>query len=69
MTPASRIRKYDWRAVLTDEERRTIEAGDEAKKVWLALNRERAGIMNRAIQRAKYRQAALKQCLKIVEEG
>jgi hypothetical protein len=46
--------KWPWRQFLTDEERETLRKAEAAKAAWLALNRERAAITNRAIQRAKY---------------
>ena len=46
--------KWDWRSFLTADERAVLAAADKAKKSWLKLNKERAGITNRAIQRAKY---------------
>jgi len=46
--------KWDWRSHLTAEEKAILDTADKAKAVWLALNKERAGITNRAIQRAKY---------------
>lgn len=46
--------KWDWRAFLTAEEKTILVAADRAKAAWLKLNKERAGITNRAIQRAKY---------------
>jgi K+-sensing histidine kinase KdpD len=46
--------KWDWRSHLTTEELATLDAADKAKARWLKLNKERAGITNRAIQRAKY---------------
>lgn len=46
--------KWDWRSFLTAEELAILAAADRAKAAWLKLNRERAGITNRAIQRAKY---------------
>ena len=46
--------KWDWRRFLTDDERETLRKADAAKSKWLALNKERAAITNRAIQRAKY---------------
>lgn len=46
--------KWNWRDYLTADEAQTIANADEAKKQWEALNKERAGIVNRAIQRAKY---------------
>lgn len=47
-----------WREHLTDEERAAIEAGDRATEAAKAANATRAGIVNRAIQRAKYRAAS-----------
>ena len=46
--------KWDWRAYLTADELVVLERADRAKAAWLKLNKERAGITNRAIQRAKY---------------
>jgi phosphopantetheine adenylyltransferase len=46
--------KWDWRAYLTADELAVLVAADKAKSAWLKLNKERAGITNRAIQRAKY---------------
>lgn len=46
--------KWDWRAYLTAEELAVLAKADKAKADWLKLNKERAGITNRAIQRAKY---------------
>ena len=43
-----------WRDYLTDDERALIERADAAKLVWQAANDRRAGIVNRAIQRARY---------------
>lgn len=44
-----------WRDHLTPEERDIIEQGDRAKEEWRRLNMPRAGIVNRALRRAKYR--------------
>jgi len=49
----------NWREHLTDAERATIEAGDRARVAARLANAARAGIVNRAVQRAKY--AALTQ--------
>jgi hypothetical protein len=46
--------KWDWRDFLTAEEKAVLVTADRAKAAWLKLNKERAGITNRAIQRAKY---------------
>lgn len=46
--------KWPWRKFLTAEEKKILKRADEAKQRWLDLNRERAAITNRAIQRAKY---------------
>lgn len=51
---AKRKPKWDWRAYLTADELAVLSAADRAKAAWLKLNKERAGITNRAIQRAKY---------------
>lgn len=50
--------KWDWRSHLTADELAVLEAADKAKERWLKLNKERASITNRAIQRAKYRATA-----------
>lgn len=49
-----KAKKWPWRDFLTDDERATLEQADAAKAVWLSLNKERALITNRAIQRAIY---------------
>ena len=49
-----REKKWPWQDFLTDEERETIARADAAKAEWQRLNQARAGITNRAIQRAKY---------------
>ena len=49
-------RKIDWRKHLTPEERATVQEADQAKIAWLRLSPVRAMIVNRAIQRAKYRE-------------
>ncbi len=46
--------KLTWRDYLTDAERATLAKADAAKARWLNLNRERAGITNRAIHRARH---------------
>ncbi|WLA80314.1 hypothetical protein [Bradyrhizobium elkanii] len=46
--------RWNWRAFLTAEERAILATADRAKAEWLNLNKERASITNRAIQRAKY---------------
>ena len=46
--------KWPWRDFLTNDERFTLGRADAAKEAWLLLNKERATITNRAIQRAKY---------------
>jgi hypothetical protein len=46
--------KWDWRSFLTPEEKSALARADKAKAAWLKLNKERASITNRAIQRAKY---------------
>lgn len=48
--------KLPWRDHLTAEEREMIEAGDRATAAARMANAARAGIVNRAIQRAKYRE-------------
>lgn len=52
--------KWDWRSFLTADERAVLAQADRAKREWLGLNKERAGITNRAIQRAKYAALARK---------
>jgi hypothetical protein len=54
MTYKKRKPKWNWRAYLTAEELAVLVAADRAKAAWLKLNEDRAGITNRAIQRAKY---------------
>lgn len=54
MTYKKRKPKWNWRAYLTADELAVLAAADKAKTAWLKLNRDRAGITNRAIQRAKY---------------
>lgn len=44
-----------WRDHLTPEEREVIDRADQAKEQWQLLNASRAGIVNRALRRAKYR--------------
>lgn len=46
--------KWDWREFLTADEKTILDAADKARAEWQKLNRQRAGITNRAIQRAKY---------------
>lgn len=43
-----------WKDFLTLEERDKLDEASDAKRHWQELNRERAAITNRAIQRAKY---------------
>jgi hypothetical protein len=43
-----------WRDHLHPEERAELAAIDAAKDVWMQLNKSRAGIVNRAINRTKY---------------
>jgi hypothetical protein len=54
--------KWNWRAYLTADELAVLAAADKAKTAWLKLNKERAGITNRAIQRAKYYALTSHQC-------
>ena len=49
--------KWSWRDFLTLEERDKLAEAADAKRHWQELNRERAAITNRAIQRAKYASA------------
>lgn len=53
--PARKKRKTmrPWRKYLTEEERDVIAQADAARRVWTILNAHRAGIQNRATQRAK----------------
>lgn len=53
MTFVRRKPKWNWRNFLTQDEKDALEKADRAKAEWLALNTSRAGIINRAIQRAK----------------
>lgn len=46
--------KWNWRAYLTAEELAILASADRAKAAWLESNKERAGIVNRAVQRAKH---------------
>lgn len=46
--------KWNWREFLTADEKAILDAADGARDAWQKLNRQRAGITNRAIQRAKY---------------
>jgi hypothetical protein len=54
MTWKPREPKWNWRAFLTADEKEVLKRADAAKAAWQRLNRERAGITNRAIHRAKY---------------
>lgn len=45
----------DWAAVMTPEERSVVYEADRAKAHWLHLAPQRTAIINRCIQRAKYR--------------
>jgi hypothetical protein len=45
---------WPWRDYLKPEEAAKIAAAEEAKAAWLKANEPTAGIINRAIQRAKY---------------
>ncbi len=60
MTFKARKPKWPWRDYLTAEERGILSQADGAKKAWLQLNKERAAITNRAIQRAKYHARSLR---------
>lgn len=42
-----------WRTFLTVREARTLERIDEAKQAWRALNKDRYGIVHRAMSRAR----------------
>lgn len=48
-----RTPKWPWRDFLTEAERNVLARADAAKAEWKRLNAERAGIANRALQRAK----------------
>lgn len=48
-----RTPKWPWRDFLTEAERQQLDRAEAAKAEWKRLNTERAGITNRAIQRAK----------------
>lgn len=54
MTYRHREPKWPWRDFLTLEERDRLSEASDAKRHWQELNKERAAITNRAIQRAKY---------------
>lgn len=54
MSWSQRKPKWPWRDFLDAEEKTILAKADAAKAVWLKLNRNRAGITNRAIQRAKH---------------
>lgn len=43
-----------WRTYLTADEKALIKAAERAKATWRVLSAERAKIVNRAIQRARY---------------
>jgi len=45
-----------WHKHLTQEEREELDKADKAKAVWMELNRGRAAIVNRVINRMKYRE-------------
>lgn len=51
MTYSKRRPKWPWRDFLDNEEKAILAKADAAKLAWLKLNRNRAGITNRAIQR------------------
>lgn len=53
-TFVKRESKIPWRHYLTAAEAETLRQAEEAKVRWAELNKERAAIQNRAIQRAKY---------------
>ena len=46
--------KWPWRDYLTADEAEILRQANTAKTEWQRLNQARAGITNRAIQRAKY---------------
>ena len=63
MTPKPRMKpnaaeRATWQSVLTPEESATVLAADAARAKWEALAPQRAFIVNRAIQRARYRNGA-----------
>ena len=49
-----RKQSWPWRDYLTLEERDFLNEASDAKRHWQALQAQRAAIVNRAIQRAKY---------------
>ncbi|QDI82372.1 hypothetical protein E8E01_19065 [Methylorubrum populi] len=49
-----RPRKWEWRAVLTEDEAAEVAAADKAKAEWQHRQTLCTKIQNRAIQRAKY---------------
>lgn len=51
---SKRAPKWDWRHFLTEDEAAQVAAAEAAKAEWQRLQTVRAGIQNRAIQRAKY---------------
>ena len=55
----------NWRDHLTDSERELLDKADTLKAEWLLANAVRAGIVNRAIHRARY--AASKRKLDAAE--
>lgn len=52
------VGKWPWRDFLTVDEQDILAAADRAKAEWQRLNQARAGITNRAIQRAKHAASA-----------
>lgn len=46
--------KWQWRDFLSPDEAEFIAKVDQAKADWLELNKARASIKNRAVQRAMY---------------
>jgi hypothetical protein len=46
--------KWNWRDYLLPHEAALIDAVEQAKANWLELNKSRASIKNRAVQRAMY---------------
>lgn len=52
--PAHRQSELEWRTYLTDDERGVLDQVEVAKVAWEGLSDQRARVVNRAIQRARY---------------
>jgi hypothetical protein len=61
MSYTKRKAKWNWRNFLTKEEAAILGAAERAKARWLELNKQRAGIANRAIHRAKHAARTINQ--------